>query len=74
MNDNMNMSVEDKKRKKNMNFNKKEEELLVELVIKNKHVLENKNKPMQICGKKKNSVGEGLLMNLTAKGCWYHAL
>lgn len=36
----MNMSVENKKRKRNVNFSKKEEELLVELV--NKHELENK--------------------------------
>jgi len=39
---NANMNVEDKKRKRNVNFSKKEEELLNELVTKNKHILENK--------------------------------
>lgn len=64
---NANMNVEDKKRKRNVNFSKKEEELLNELVTKNKHILENK-KTDAIMQKEKEQCWERLVDEFNSQG------
>jgi hypothetical protein len=67
MNTNTNMNVDDKKRKRNVNFSRKEEELLVELVTKYKHVLENK-KTNAIMWKKKEKCWGRLADDFNSQG------